>query len=728
MTLPSRSRIARSEFEAARYRAVDATLRLVAETRRAYYRAVASRQIAAFLERARSSAEAAATLSRRLGETGAASKLDQARAAAFYAEISGQLAQARLTADLERETLTRSMGVWGAEIDYKLPAQLPDTPAKIARSQDIEAQAIRRRVDLIAARLELDSLARQYGLANATRFVSTLELAGIAKYERKVENGEKERSSQGFRAGARDPDLRLRRRCHEACRRDLHAGGEPPAERAVNVRSEARAAYVRYRGKHDLDRHYRRVLPLRKTIEEQALLQYSGMLVDVFDLLTTSRESVPSNVEAINARRDFFIAGVDLQTAIIGGGTGGGGEEGVSGSGEGGPTAADTEGATIMTVSRRNFLGASGAAVALVGAGAVRAVPGGLLPEAPTMTEATMQPPFPEDGPDYQPVVTLNGWTLPWRMNGDWKEFHLVAEPVVRELAPGMKAHLWGYNGQSPGPTIEAVEGDKVRIFVTNKLPEHTTVHWHGQLLPNGMDGVGGLTQPHIPPGKTFVYEFMLRKSGTFMYHPHSDEMVQMAMGMMGFFVVHPRDPAVRRVDRDFVFLLNAFDIEAGALRAEGQHDARLQSLVLEQPRVSRASTRSWSRKGDKVRIRFGNLTMTNHPDPHARLRFQGHRHRWRLGAGRRALARGDGRRRRRADARLRVRRRRRGRLGDPLPQVASHHERHGPRRAELHRREHEGASRSDQEARPRLHADGRRAAWARWARWRCRCPTTRCR
>ena len=132
-------------------------------------------------------------------------------------------------------------------------------------------------------------------------------------------------------------------------------------------------------------------------------------------------------------------------------------------------------------------------------------------------------------------------------MNDDWKEFHLVAEPVVREIAPGMKAHLWGYNGQSPGPTIEAVEGDKVRIFVTNKLPEHTTVHWHGMLVPNGMDGVGGLTQPHIKPGKTFVYEFVLKKSGTFMYHPHADEMVQMAMGMMGFFVVHPRDPKFMR-------------------------------------------------------------------------------------------------------------------------------------------------------------------------------------
>lgn len=177
-----------------------------------------------------------------------------------------------------------------------------------------------------------------------------------------------------------------------------------------------------------------------------------------------------------------------------------------------------------MTLSRRHFLGGSGlvlASAALVSGRAQAAA----IPEAPVMKAAATQPPLvPKTGVDYQPVVTLNGWSLPWRTKGDWKEFHLVAEPVVRELAPGMKAYLWGYNGQAPGPTIEAVEGDKVRIFVTNKLPEHTTVHWHGQHVSNGMDGVGGLTQPHIPPGKTFVYEFQIPRSGTFMYHPHSDE------------------------------------------------------------------------------------------------------------------------------------------------------------------------------------------------------------
>jgi len=261
--------------------------------------------------------------------------------------------------------------------------------------------------------------------------------------------------------------------------------------------------------------------------------------------------------------------------------------------------------------ARRRFLG--GAAAAL-GAGLVSRAGAAALPEAPMMDQATMQPPLaPPNGRPYQPVATLNGWTLPWRARGGWKEFHLVAEPVVREMAPGMKAHLWGYNGQSPGPTIECVEGDKVRIFVTNRLPEHTTIHWHGILLPNGMDGVGGLTQPQIPPGKTFVYEFALTKSGTFMYHPHADEMVQMAMGMHGLLVVHPRDPGFRRVDRDFVFLLNAFDIEPGA-RTPKVNTMLDFNLWAWNSRVFPGIDPLVVRKGDRVRIRIGNLTMTNHP------------------------------------------------------------------------------------------------------------------
>ncbi len=263
---------------------------------------------------------------------------------------------------------------------------------------------------------------------------------------------------------------------------------------------------------------------------------------------------------------------------------------------------------------RRAFLG--GAAFTAVAAASVSRVALAALPEPVIQTSAaTAAPLAPPNGRPYHPVVTLNGWTCPWRVNNGVKEFHLVAEPVEREIAPGMVARLWGYNGQSPGPTIEVVEGDRVRIFVTNKLPEHTTIHWHGQRLPNGMDGVGGLNQKQIPVGKTFVYEFEARRPGTFMYHPHADEMVQMAMGMMGFWVTHPKvkHPHIADVQRDFCFLLNAFDIEPGASvpKINTMLDFNLWTWNSRAfPGIDSLNVRL----GDRVRVRVGNLTMTNHP------------------------------------------------------------------------------------------------------------------
>ncbi|TSA15911.1 MAG: copper oxidase [Betaproteobacteria bacterium] len=267
-------------------------------------------------------------------------------------------------------------------------------------------------------------------------------------------------------------------------------------------------------------------------------------------------------------------------------------------------------------LSRRNFFKGAGAMTAAVSAAAVSRVAMAALPEAVIQTRPDTMPPLaPSSGRPYNPVVTLNGWTLPWRMNQGVKEFHLVAEPVVREMSPGFKAHLWGYNGQSPGPTIEVVEGDRVRLFVTNKLPEHTSIHWHGQRLPNGMDGVAGLNQKAIQPGKTMVYEFVARRPGTFMYHPHADEMTQMAMGMMGSWITHPKakHPLIDEVDRDFVFLLNAYDIDPGSYtpRIMTMMDFNLWSW---NSRVFPGIDPLVVRKNDRVRIRIGNLTMTNHP------------------------------------------------------------------------------------------------------------------
>ena len=261
---------------------------------------------------------------------------------------------------------------------------------------------------------------------------------------------------------------------------------------------------------------------------------------------------------------------------------------------------------------RRQFIRNAGAA--LLGAAVVSRAGAAMLPEAPQPSgAATQPPPLPADGRPFQPIVTLNGWSLPWRTRAGVKEFHLVAEPVLREIAPGMTAKLWGYNGQSPGPTIEAVEGDRVRIFVTNKLPEPTSVHWHGLQVPSGMDGVTGLTQPPIEVGKTWLYEFVLQRAGTFMYHPHADEMTQMAMGMMGLFIVHPRDPRQLKVDRDFGFILNAYDIDPGSAtpRVNTMLDFNLWTW---NSRAFPGIDPFVARTGERVRIRVGNLTMTNHP------------------------------------------------------------------------------------------------------------------
>jgi manganese oxidase len=227
---------------------------------------------------------------------------------------------------------------------------------------------------------------------------------------------------------------------------------------------------------------------------------------------------------------------------------------------------------------------------------------------APGRTTAGASP----DG-RYTPVRTLNGWTLPYRMRDGVKEFHLVAEEVEHEFAPGSRARCWGYNGTTPGPTLEAVEGDRVRIFVTNRLPEHTTIHWHGILLPSGMDGVGGLSQPHIRPGETYVYEFTLRQHGTHMYHPHADEMVQMAYGMMGMFIIHPRARDAKPADRDYCFLLHNWALHPGTYRPD---PAIMQEFDLWtfNSKVFPAIEPLVARTGERVRIRIGNLSMWNHP------------------------------------------------------------------------------------------------------------------
>ena len=217
-------------------------------------------------------------------------------------------------------------------------------------------------------------------------------------------------------------------------------------------------------------------------------------------------------------------------------------------------------------------------------------------------------------------LTTLNGTSLPWKMVGGVKEYRLTAEAVDHEFAPGCRAKCWGYNGTTPGPTIEAFEGDRVRILVTNNLPEPTSIHWHGILLPNGMDGVSGLNQPAIGPGETWAYEFTLRQHGTHMYHPHADEMTQMAFGMMGMLIVHPRNVEQPAVDRDFAFMLHNWALHPGTYRPDPSIMTDF-NLWTFNSKVYPATDPLVVRLGERVRFRIGNLSMYNHP-----IHLHGHR------------------------------------------------------------------------------------------------------
>lgn len=212
------------------------------------------------------------------------------------------------------------------------------------------------------------------------------------------------------------------------------------------------------------------------------------------------------------------------------------------------------------------------------------------------------------------PVTIPNGVALPWKIEDGVKVFHLVAEPVKREFAPGLVANCWGYNGQVPGPAIEATEGDRVRILVTNKLPAPTTVHWHGIRLPNGMDGVSGLMQRPIAPGETGVYEFDLIQNGTYMYHSHFDEMTQIAMGMTGFFIIHPKEvDEDSRVDRDFALFLAEWAIPPGTYTPDPNVMLDFNYFTFN-GRVYPGTEPLVVKKGQKVRIRLANLSMDSHP------------------------------------------------------------------------------------------------------------------
>ena len=340
MTRPKRMAIADARFRQAQLKAAEATLRLSADTRRAWIEAVASWEKVAYLNRAQAAADAASALAEKLGQTGAFTKTGQAREHVFYAELAGQTAEARMQARMAKEALTRLMGLWGYDIDYQVPNALPSLPANPLARKDIEALALRNRVDLEIAKLELEALALSYGLTEATRYVSDLELMTGVEIEREEEDGKTKtnvvvNAELEFVIPIFDSGRARMRKAELAYMQAANL----LAERAVNVRSEARSAYDGYRSTHDIARHYRaNVIPLRTIIEEESLLTYNGMITNTFELLADARAKVNSIMLSLNAKRQFWLADVNLGTAVYGGG-------GSAAAGTGAETAAADDGA-----------------------------------------------------------------------------------------------------------------------------------------------------------------------------------------------------------------------------------------------------------------------------------------------------------------------------------------------------------------------------------------------
>lgn len=233
-----------------------------------------------------------------------------------------------------------------------------------------------------------------------------------------------------------------------------------------------------------------------------------------------------------------------------------------------------------------------------------------------------LPPPSAADSSRMTSVETPGVPRLPYTLDGDTKVFHLIAEPVTIHFQDMSDPHgqkrrpilAWGYNGSVTGPTIEVVEGDHVRILVENRLPEATSVHWHGLHVPIHMDGVTGISQDPIQPGETFVYEFTLEQHGTYFYHPHFMGAKQVGMGMAGFFIVHPKDPEPwQMVDRDYAFFLQTWMIHPGSPVPDTMAMTEFNYFTFNgrpAPDVPAMSARS----GEKVRIRYANLSMLSHP------------------------------------------------------------------------------------------------------------------
>lgn len=313
LTLPLSTRIEGRRFEQTKLLVADAALKVAADTRRAYFEAVAAQQSVTYAKEVNASAAAGAELATRMAGAGNWSQLDLLREQAFYADTTSAVGRSAKESVAAREKLTRLLGLSGNEINYTLPERLPDLPKSTLDLPQVEQIAVRDRLDIKASQLQLKETASSLGLSKATRFVNVLDLG----YVRNSATGQQ--TAPGYELTIEIPLFDWgSSRVARAESTYLQAANRL-AETAVNARSEARESYLGYRTSYDLAKHYRdQVLPLRKRVADEMQLRYNGMLASVFELLADARDQSNAANGYIAALKDYWIADSNLQAALGG--------------------------------------------------------------------------------------------------------------------------------------------------------------------------------------------------------------------------------------------------------------------------------------------------------------------------------------------------------------------------------------------------------------------------
>lgn len=313
LTMPLTRQMEQRRFEQTKREVTMQMLSLAAETRKAYYMAVAADQTMLYMQQVKKAADAGAELAGRLAQAGNYNKLQQAREQGFFAEAALNLARAEQAQTRSKEKLTRLMGLWGTQTTFALPLRLPDLPKKPNDMANVEQMAMAQRLDVQAARLSTEQLAKNMGLSKATRFINVLEVGAI----RNTFSGQP--VQRGYSVTLELPLFDWSGAKVAKAEALYMQALNRTAEIAINARSEVREAYLGYRSSYDIAMHYQNeIVPLKKRVSEENQLYYNGMLIGVFDLLADARSQIASVNSAIEASRDFWIAQADLEMSLMG--------------------------------------------------------------------------------------------------------------------------------------------------------------------------------------------------------------------------------------------------------------------------------------------------------------------------------------------------------------------------------------------------------------------------